>query len=275
MNEQLPIQLSPQLSFDMTLPDRARRIRNLVDVARGCIIEVGRELIAAKAEVAHGEWLPWLEREFGWSIRTADNYMNVAAKFASVANFSGVTIDATALYALSAPEVPQSTRDEAIERAEDGEHVTLADAEAMIASALLVEREKFEALVAELQAEADAGADVPDAPDIPTLVEQLCKATGKKKLKPAQLQHLACILGTAITDGSKVYPPSSLEETQQGEERLRISAPALRALEYFLAAPDPDVVTGALQPFQADTARRCVGVAVSWLKIFDAKLGRA
>ena len=32
---------------------RARRIRNLINVARGCIIEVGRELIEAKAEVAH------------------------------------------------------------------------------------------------------------------------------------------------------------------------------------------------------------------------------
>jgi hypothetical protein len=43
----------------------------LVGVARTCIIEVGRELTAAKAEVVHGEWLPWLDQQLGWSERTA------------------------------------------------------------------------------------------------------------------------------------------------------------------------------------------------------------
>jgi hypothetical protein len=270
MNEQLPV----QLSFDVSLPERAQRIRDLVGVARTCIIEIGRELIAAKAQVAHGEWLPWIKEEFGWTVRTADKYMQVAGSFKLEpgSNFTGLTIDATALYALSAPDVPQEARDEAVERAEDGEHVSRADAEDMIAKALAVEREKFEAIVADLQAAAEESPEGP--PGIPALVEQLCQATGRKKLKPAQFQHLACILGTAITDGSKVYPPATLEETQQAEERLRISAPALRALEYFLAAPDPDVVIDALRPFQADTARRCVTIATKWLHHLNAHLGK-
>jgi hypothetical protein len=270
MNEQLPV----QLSFDVSLPERAQRIRDLVGTARLCILEIGRELIAAKAMLAHGEWLPWLKDEFGWPARTGQAYMAVAEAFksASLAHFDGLTIDATALYALSAPDVPQEARDAAIEQAEDGERITKADAEALITEALQAERVKFEAIVAELQAAAEADPDA--APDVPMLVEQLCQATGRKKLKPAQFQHLACILGTAITDGSKVYPPSSLEESQEAEERLRISAPALRALEYFLAAPDPDVVIDALRPFQADTARRCVAVAGSWLRNLEAHLGR-
>jgi hypothetical protein len=268
MNEQLPV----QLSFDVSLPERAQRIRDLVGVARTCIIEIGRELIAAKAEVAHGDWLPWLKEEFGWSIRTADNYIAVARKFASVANLENLTIDATALYALSAPDVPQEARDEAVERAEDGEHISIADAEAMIADAMRVEREKFEALVAEMQADVATEHDV--SPAIPVLVEQLCKATGRKKLKPAQLQQLACILGTAITDGTKVYPPSTLEETRHAEAELRISAPALRALEYFLAAPEPVVVLEALPSFQVDAVRRCAGAALVWIRDLEAHLGR-
>lgn len=267
MNEQLP---AVQLSFDVSLPERAQRIRDLVGVARTCIIEIGRELIAAKAEVGHGGWLPWLTEEFGWSIRTADNYIAVARKFASVANLENLTIDATALYALSAPDVPQQARDEAVEHAEAGDHVTLADAEAMIAEALQAEREKFERLVEELRTERE-DADAP--PTIPILVEQLCKATGKKKLKPAQLQQLACILGTAITDGSKVYPPSTLEETQVAEQQLRITAPAMRMLEYFQGAPEPSVVFAALQPFQADTARRVAGAGRIWLREFEKHLG--
>jgi hypothetical protein len=116
--------------------------------------------------------------------------------------------------ALSAPDVPQEARNAAVERAADGDHVSKADADEMVAKAIEAEREKFEGLVAELQAAADETLDGP--PTIPTLVEQLCQATGKKKLKPAQLQHLACILGTATTDGSKVYAPSTIEETRHG-----------------------------------------------------------
>jgi hypothetical protein len=46
------------------LPERAQRIRDLVGVARTCIIEIGRELIAASDEVPHGEWGAWLAKEF-------------------------------------------------------------------------------------------------------------------------------------------------------------------------------------------------------------------
>jgi hypothetical protein len=40
----------------LPLADHAQRIRDFVGVARTCIIEIGRKLIAAKAEVAHGDW---------------------------------------------------------------------------------------------------------------------------------------------------------------------------------------------------------------------------
>ncbi len=147
MNEQLPV----QLSFDVSLPERAQRIRDLVGTARVCIIEIGRELIAAKREVVHGDWLPWLRDEFGWTERTAQKYIAVAQAFGKYelgSHFDGLTIDATALYALSAPDVPQEARDEAVERAEDGEHISKADAEALITEALEVERAKFAAIVA-------------------------------------------------------------------------------------------------------------------------------
>jgi len=83
-------------------------IRDLVGTARTCIIEIGRELIAAKAQVAHGEWLPWLRDEFEWGETTARKYMQVAEAFKSAlgVDFAGLTIDASALYALSAPDGP-------------------------------------------------------------------------------------------------------------------------------------------------------------------------
>jgi hypothetical protein len=93
-------------------------------VARHSIIEIGRELIAAKAECGHGNWLGWLEQEFGWHENTARNYMNVAAQFGSksttIVDLESPSITTAALYALASPRVPQIVRDEAVERAEAG-----------------------------------------------------------------------------------------------------------------------------------------------------------
>jgi len=167
-------ELSDGELIQVNLNARAGRIRSLVNVARGCIIEIGHELIAAKAEVAHGEWLPWLETEFGWPARTAQAYMNVAEAFksASLAHLPALTIDATALYALSGPEVPQSVRDEAVDRATNGEHITKQDAEAMVEAAVreaverAIEEERLaqaEDLAARDQQIADIQAELAEA----------------------------------------------------------------------------------------------------------------
>jgi hypothetical protein len=60
-----------------------------------------------------------------------------AFKSLSVSDFNALTIDATALYALAAPDVPQSARDAAVEQAEAGEHITKAEAEKIIEAAKL------------------------------------------------------------------------------------------------------------------------------------------
>ena len=112
------------------------------NLARHSIIEVGRELIAAKAEVRHGEWLTWLEQEFGWSDATARRYMQVAdafGKMRTVHDMDEGSIAIGALYALASPRVPQVVRDEAVERAEAGERITKAEAQAMIRKALEAE----------------------------------------------------------------------------------------------------------------------------------------
>lgn len=46
----------------------------------GDVVEIGRLLTSAKEEVGHGKFLPWLEREFSLSEKTANRYM-AAHKF--------------------------------------------------------------------------------------------------------------------------------------------------------------------------------------------------
>jgi hypothetical protein len=59
----------------------ADEIRDTLKRETGSIIKIGELLVEAKKQVGHGEWLPWLKREFSLSERSAQNYM-AAERFA-------------------------------------------------------------------------------------------------------------------------------------------------------------------------------------------------
>ncbi len=65
----------------ITPDERANRIRQHMRNICSSVIEIGRELIAAKKEIGHGGWTEWLQKEFEWSQDTATNYMKVAVRF--------------------------------------------------------------------------------------------------------------------------------------------------------------------------------------------------
>ena len=108
----------------------AERIRVRLKRSGEDIIEIGKDLLGVKAQLAHGQFGPWLQREFELSERTAQKLMDVAKRFgdrsAHCADFKPAI-----LYALSAPSTPESVREAAIEMAQAGQTVTLADVEAL------------------------------------------------------------------------------------------------------------------------------------------------
>ena len=57
------------------LAENAAEIRNLGKRVIADVIEIGRRLKDAKAQIAHGEWSLWLRKEFGWTDNTALNFM--------------------------------------------------------------------------------------------------------------------------------------------------------------------------------------------------------
>jgi Protein of unknown function (DUF3102) len=59
------------------LAEHAKAIRALGKRAIADIIEIGRHLTEAKALAGHGNWLPWLKVEFGWTDQSARNFMQV------------------------------------------------------------------------------------------------------------------------------------------------------------------------------------------------------
>jgi hypothetical protein len=107
--------------------ERALRIRDAAKRTAEGIIRIGQWLTEAKARLKHGQWLPWLESEFGWSQKTAWNFMQVyeSIKLETVTN---LPIDVSALYLIAAPKTPEPVRQEIIKRAEAGESMTRAKA---------------------------------------------------------------------------------------------------------------------------------------------------
>jgi gas vesicle protein len=112
----------------------ADRIRERIKKTVEDIIDVGNDLLAAKEALPHGQFLPWLKAEFGWSERSAQNFMSVAEKFKS-AKIADLPIQPSAAYFLAAPSVPDEARDKAVEKAEAGEEITFAAAKEIVAEA--------------------------------------------------------------------------------------------------------------------------------------------
>lgn len=78
--------------------------------AGAAILEIGRRLNEAKAQLSHGEWLPWLEEKVEFSEVTAQRFMRLAREYE---NPSLVT-DLGASKALQLLALPASERGEFI-----------------------------------------------------------------------------------------------------------------------------------------------------------------
>jgi hypothetical protein len=197
MNDLLPMAESilPASSTDRFCAEQAEAIRVLGRRVVGDIIEIGNRLIAVKGRLQHGEWLPWLEREFGWSERGAQNYIAVANAFSGKsATVADLPIDAGALYLLAGPTVPEPAREKAVERAEQGDRITKAEAEKLIRVAreqahqeeeetrtkLAKEIERLNARIAGLNSAVEHSADASN--------EAVAEATSKLRKQIEKLQ---------------------------------------------------------------------------------------
>jgi DUF3102 family protein len=98
------------------------------------VIEIGRRLADCHDNhLAHGQWLPWLKEEFGWTDQTARNFINVYEQSKSK-NFLDLNLPVSSLYLLCAPSTPEKTRSEIIERARGGEPVSVDEVKESIAA---------------------------------------------------------------------------------------------------------------------------------------------
>lgn len=106
------------------------KIHSIMRKVANDLIEIGLSLIEVKAHLSHGCFQTWLQAEFTWSERTAQNYMRVAETFktATVAD----SVPAKVLYLLASSTTPEEARTEVLEAAAAGEKITKTRAQEII-----------------------------------------------------------------------------------------------------------------------------------------------
>jgi hypothetical protein len=115
---------APAKIDDPILVEHADAIRTLGKQTIANIIEIGRHLTEAKKIAGHGNWLPWLEREFGWSDDTAERFIRLAALAHQIPQVAEYDIPISGLYLLAKPSTPEEARGEIMELAKSGEPVS-------------------------------------------------------------------------------------------------------------------------------------------------------
>jgi hypothetical protein len=95
--------LSPGIAE--ALREKSGRIRHQVKVTATAIVWIGRDLLAAKQMLEHGQFVDWVAKECGFSIRTAQNYTRTA-EFLGGKSATVALLPLAMLYRLSGKNAP-------------------------------------------------------------------------------------------------------------------------------------------------------------------------
>ncbi|MHC5762543.1 DUF3102 domain-containing protein [Nostoc sp.] len=108
----------------LVIQQRTGEIKERLRRSAQDIWEIGQKLTDVRSRLKHGQFETWLKAEFGWSRRTAYNFINVYEALAEPANLAQIDIATSALYLLAAPSTPKNVREEILQRAHKGETLT-------------------------------------------------------------------------------------------------------------------------------------------------------
>lgn len=151
--------------------------------AGGAIIEIGKRLTEAKAQLRHGEWLPWLREKVSISERSAQDFMRVAREYSKSAEIA----DLGASKALALLALPASEREgfAAEKHVVDGVEKSVSEMTAKELKRAIEERDEARKTVEAMKARAEVAENARDKmeKDMQSLKElsRRAKETAEKK----------------------------------------------------------------------------------------------
>lgn len=145
-------------------------IRELLRRSAQDVWKIGQRLSDVRSRLKYGQFLTWLKTEFGWSQRTAYNFINVYETFGDrFAKLATVDIATSVLYQLAAPSVPEELRTQVLQAAEKGVPITNKTVRSAIQGAKQPPA----------QADAATPAPAPNQPPRPEIVTVIPKAVSR------------------------------------------------------------------------------------------------
>lgn len=173
----------------LLVQQKTHEIKGLMSRTARDIIDIGHRLIEVKQCLGHGYFIRWLEAEFSWGEWTARKFMQVAREFKSV-NFTDLSVAISALYLLAASSTPEAAREEALERAKQGETITYLKAKSIVNQHRQTVQSPTTSSVT-LDVAVEASAETAPQPYPPTRSSSFFKGgTGQKFSAIAPNRHL-------------------------------------------------------------------------------------
>jgi len=222
-----------EFDYGALSPSAARflqeQAREIIRTSANSVIQIGRDLIAAKHYLDHGVFLRWVEAEIGMRPRTAQAYMQVAnwvsGKSATVAH-----LPPSVLYLLSAARTPEQYIYDILKRIEAGENV-----------ALTVVRDELKALRKHRKSDDqpegrccdnDEGKTI--APSDPDLLMEVVTILAQvlPKLELARVRHI-------MTDDSVLHDPALARRIADAFSRIPSSTKMCDAAPHDKRPVDP------------------------------------
>jgi hypothetical protein len=259
------------LLVEIALAEHAAVIRVLGKRMIGDVFEIGRRLNESKVLAGHGGFLPWLDREFGWTEMTAVRFMQTANLKSNI--MLDLDISVTSLYLLAAPGTSEEARDEVVARVQSGETLSVADVQRIVDEATFKQHDK---LVAEMAVKAKIAEDAIRAEYDGKLVvdpEKLqadIKAAIDKALKPLQRNLKAAEKKLAAAEKRLVEETTDDAETDI-EEKTHDEHPENYRSAFLIRADQAVQFAAYSGPnnYKKELAVTARQVAAAWTKLAE------
>ncbi|MEO5375091.1 MAG: DUF3102 domain-containing protein [Alphaproteobacteria bacterium] len=256
--------LTPTIATDIRAA--AERIRVRMKRTAEDIIEIGRDLITVKEKLDHGQFLPWISKEFGMKEDMAQNFMRVARRFGDqIPNYSAFAPTVLIALASAPPEVVTTIED----RAAAGESITVADVKAEIA------RVRAEAEAARREAaEATYRLEVLKT----ETTEKLAKASRREanlieRANAAEKEKARAIAEAGLRAQETLKDRITQVEAEAAESR-RLAGEKTRALDAAVAKARTEAEQAAAENAEA-LAAAALAKSAAEVKALEAKAQKA
>ena len=203
--------------------------------AGSAILEIGKRLVEAKAQLSHGEWLPWLEKKVAFSERSAQQYMRLWKEYGK----SALSADLSISKALVLLALPESEREDftAEKHSVNGEEKTVANMTVKELEKAIAERN-----AAREEAEK-AAADIQEAKDT-ALAAQEELARVRKELEELRGRPVEVAVQTVDASAEQIAAArleaekAAAAQVEKAKKTLAEAQERLRTAEEQAAAAD-------------------------------------